>query len=310
MRFLALIFLTLNVCFALELKTPKGGAFTLQTTEGKLSSEDLKGKKYFLFFGFTRCPNVCPLTLRRMKTVSEKLSSEERKNFRFIFISVDTERDDLPQLKALKKIYGDSYIGATGTDKELTELAASYGARFRRFKTKRGKLIVDHTDSVFHIDKEGNWTATIPHPASVEEMLTILRMRTVKVSSVHPERSAKLLAKVENCNLSEKACTAVINGESFTLEFSPRPVSSEKKFRITLKTNAKEHTPKEIDFEGITLNMGYLRPELQKTGEGLFTRDYTLPVCELPRMDWRVRLIVVTKSGEWGFIDYFLSTFE
>lgn len=313
MHFFLVILFTFNLCFAedLDLKTPQGGPFELKTTEGKLTNNDLKGKDVFLFFGFTRCPDVCPLTMRRIKSLTNKLTKEEREQFRFIFISVDTERDNLETLKALKKTYGPSYIGATGTDLELTSLASSYGARFRRFKTKQGQLIVDHTDSIFYLDREGKWAGTIAHGASVNEMLEILRKSKMETTSKpHPERTAKLLTSVKDCNLSEKPCTAVIGKESFTLEFSPRPVTAEKKFIMKLVSDSTELSPREIDFEGISLNMGYLRPKLSQKSQGLYTGDYKLPVCELAKMDWRVRLIVVNKNGEWFYIDYLLSTYE
>lgn len=313
MHLFSLILLILNLSFAadLELKTPQGGDFTLQTSEGKLTSRELRGKDVFLFFGFIRCPDVCPLTLRRIKSLSEKLTPEEKKNFRFIFISVDTERDDLSQLKALKKIYGDSYIGAIGTDKELSELAASYGARFRRFKTKKGKLIVDHTDSVFYLDKEGKWTATIPHETNADEMLAVLRTKKNPGSTkTHPARRAKLIGANPDCDLSVKACTVKAGKETFTLELTPRPVTIEKNFDIRLTTDSRTLIPKEVDFEGISLNMGHLRPSLSEKAPGSFGVGFRLPVCELPQMEWKVRVIVHTADSEWRYLDYKLTTFQ
>lgn len=313
MQLLAVVLLCWQFALAQELtlETPAGGKFALASTEGLITSDQLIGKNVLLFFGFSRCPDVCPLTLRRMKQLAGKLSASERANFRFLFVSVDTERDSIDTLVRLKKTYGPEFIGATGSDAELAVLARSYGARFRRYRTKKGQLIVDHTDSVFHIDQQGKWVNTFAHTMPVDDMLAKLREdSSKKIVAIHPARRAKLLAIARGCDLTEKPCSAKVDGEEFTLELSPRPISVEKDFSITLTTKSKKLVPLELDFEGVHLNMGYLRPTITPDAQGTYRQTFRLPICELPSMQWRVRLIVRTLTGAWGHIDYQLTTVE
>ncbi len=301
MRILALIFFLTLPAFGkvITLETPQGGSFVLPTTEGVLSSDDLIGKHVFLTFGFAHCPDICPTTLRRMKQVAEKLTPAERANFRFLFVSVDNERDSIESLKKLKKVYGPSFIGATDTDERLTKLATSFGARYRRFKNNHGHLIVDHTDSIFHIDQSGKWIATLPYGSSVTEMITELRSQVAKPDqALMKARTATLLGKNDKCDLSLKACEIKSGSHTFTLEASPRPVAYQKPFKMKFTTTDPKASPMEADFVGVDLNMGYIRPRFVKN-----TLSTTLPVCELPKMRWRVRVILKDK-----YLDYFLTT--
>jgi protein SCO1/2 len=316
MRFLYLIAFLLNSFFlnaasdTLTLKTPRGGPFAINTTEGFLNSERLIGKHVFLFFGFISCPNVCPLTLQKMKKLVSKLTPNERANFKFLFISVDNERDTIQKLVDLKKVYGDSLIGAVDSDERLTEIASSFGARYRRFKNKKGQLIVDHTDSIFHIDQQGNWINTIPYGTSVEGMLQYLRAEPVasKVSDVRPERRAKLLATNKECDLSKESCSLSWEKVKYTLSLSPKPIMVEKEFTVRLEVSGQGLLPKMLDVEGVNINMGYIRPSFTKTGGSTFESRVTLPVCELDKMSWVIRLILEDQKGSLFYLDYRLRT--
>lgn len=300
MQFLALILLLSFPAFGkvITLETPAGGRFVLPSTEGILSSDDLIGKHVFLTFGFSHCPDICPTSLRRMKQVAEKLTPSERANFRFLFVSVDNERDTVEGLKKLKAVYGPSYIGATDTDERLTKLATSFGARYRRFKNKAGHLIVDHTDSIFHIDQSGKWVGTLPYGTSVPDMIAELRSREARPDPVLVKRTATLLGKNDECDLSSKPCSIKVGAHTYTLEANPRPVSYQKPFTMKFTTTNPKARPLEADFVGIDLNMGYIRPRFENN-----VVSTTLPVCELPIMRWRVRVILKKE-----YLDYFLTT--
>ena len=82
-----------------ELITPSGGDFAVETTQGRFHTLAHQGKVLFLFFGFTHCPEVCPTTLSRLNKMVLSLSKEEQSKIEVLFISVDTKRDSINHLK-------------------------------------------------------------------------------------------------------------------------------------------------------------------------------------------------------------------
>lgn len=314
MRFIALILLLSTHLLAKEvtLKTPQGGSFAIHSTEGFLSTDQLIGKHVFVFLGFATCPDVCPLTLQRMKQLASSLTEAERANFRFLFISVDNERDSIEKLKSLKKTYGSSFIGAVDNDEKLTEIANLFGARFRRFRNKKNQLVIDHTDSVFHIDQQGKWISTIPFGSSVEFMQKELRGKAPVPQKFNPARSAQLLDQNLKCDLGIKPCSIKHGNDEFTLTLSPYPITTEKPFQVSVSAKSKGFRPVEVDFQGVALNMGFIRPTLsQVPKQSRFeTKKLSLPICELDRMEWTVRLIVSEKTGKLHYLDYRLITLE
>jgi len=290
---------------------PTGGSFAIPSTEGFLTSRDLLGKQIFLFFGFTTCPDICPLTLQTMKQVAQALSPTERDNFRFLFVSVDPEVDTLERLKALKSEWGPNYIGATNSEASLRKLANQFGAFFKIFKTHSGKRIVSHTDSIFHINREGVWMNTLPYGTSVETFLKQLRSVDAPAkSSIPSSRTAVFLAENTACDLGKSKCEIKMGEEAFELNFEAKPIRTEKKFTITLKTQSMQWKPTEIDFEGVSTNMGYLRPALQLVRPKEYEAALVLPICDIERMDWRVKVILENPKKELGYLGFRLQTLE
>lgn len=312
-----LIFLILIVPFlfsesqakTITITTPTGGDFALPSTQGFLTSRDLLGKQVFMFFGFSTCPDVCPLTLQTMKQVAQFLSPQEREQFRFLFISVDPEVDTLERLSALKSFYGDQFIGATHRESELTKIASQFGAFFRISKTKSGKKVISHTDSIFHINREGQWINTIAYGTQTSELVRHLREveeRTQAPSNISQE--ATLIAENSACDLAKGECQIFVNKEQFTLSLHPKPIRTERPFSIGFKTNSKKFIPEEVDFQGETLNMGYLRPALKKATEQDFKATMTLPVCELEKMNWIVKVLLKDSHQKLWAVTYRLTT--
>lgn len=295
----------------ITVQTPQGGKFAIPSTEGFLTSRDLLGKQFFLVFGFTTCPDICPLTLQNMKQVAGSLNKTERESFRFLFVSIDPEVDNLERLKALKSRYGSQYIGATDSEEALKKLTSQFGAFFRIFKTKTGKRVVSHTDSIFHINKEGKWINTLPFGTGVDTLLKELRSVNQRnmFSADEPEQAIRL-AENKACDLSKADCKVSFEQGSFIVSLNPKPIRVEKKFEITVKAQSKNWNPTEIDFEGEKINMGYLRPTLKITGTGAYCAKMTLPICELDEMTWVVKLFLRNKEKKLGFLEYRLKTLD
>ena len=97
-------------------KMPFGGPFELTGADGSvLTEQSLAGKPYAIFFGFTRCPDVCPTTLSRMALWRKQLGKDGDK-FNIVFVSVDPARDKPADIGSYVELFDTPIIAATGTD--------------------------------------------------------------------------------------------------------------------------------------------------------------------------------------------------
>jgi protein SCO1 len=127
---------------------------------------DQRGKIVLLFFGYTYCPDVCPVTLSEFRKINQQLGNDA-KNVRFIFITVDPERDTIEQLRRYVPNFDPSFIGLTGSRSDLEKVWKSYGVYASKQPVSNSSqsednYLVDHTARVYLIDQQGNWRLTYP----------------------------------------------------------------------------------------------------------------------------------------------------
>lgn len=139
----------------------------LDNTPFELSQLD--GQVKVVFFGYTFCPDVCPLTLANMKGVSELLKENERAQTDFVFISVDPDRDTPERLAAYVGAFNPDFYGIHIPESELTQVKQDYGVyaekNFLESSQSAADYLVDHTAFVYVIDKENNLREIFPHDA-------------------------------------------------------------------------------------------------------------------------------------------------
>ena len=141
--------------------TEVGGPFTLTGTDSKpFSSERLAGKPFALFFGFTHCPDVCPTTLARLARLRTKLGKGDD-SFAILLITVDPARDTPAEMARYAKLFGSPVIALTGSDAAIARVKKQYGVYSAKVPQEGGDYGVDHTASVFLIDQNGKFAATI-----------------------------------------------------------------------------------------------------------------------------------------------------
>lgn len=133
--------------------------FTLTNQEGDATNlSDLRGKYVLLTFGYTHCPDVCPLTLNEFRRIRDSLD-DKADNVEFVFISVDSTRDTPDAIKQYfetRKL--DGFIGLTGDEVELKRLGVDYGLFFEKAEeTSQGGYLVDHTAGSYLLDPDGRW---------------------------------------------------------------------------------------------------------------------------------------------------------
>ncbi len=100
-----------------------GGNFTLMGHHGaKVNLQDFQGKIVLIFFGFTHCPDVCPLTLNHLELLMKKLG-DDAKEAQTLFISIDPERDNPKRLKEYLAYFHPTFLGLTGSKIEIFKVA-------------------------------------------------------------------------------------------------------------------------------------------------------------------------------------------
>ena len=138
-----------------------GGPFTLVGSDGKpFSSAKLAGKPYAIFFGFTHCPDVCPMTLARMAKLRQELGGGN-KAFEIIFVTVDPERDGPSQVGKYAELFDTPIIGLTGSPAQIEQVKKQFGIFSKKVPDGSGDYSVDHTSTVLLFDRKGGFVATI-----------------------------------------------------------------------------------------------------------------------------------------------------
>ncbi len=129
------------------------------------------GDVVLIFFGYTNCPDVCPITLSEYKKIIESLG-DQADQVRFAFITVDPERDDVARLNTYLGFYHPSILGLTGEVAALEMVYQDYGVyRAKQELGSASGYLVDHTARTYLIDKAGNWRLTYPFEMDWEDML-------------------------------------------------------------------------------------------------------------------------------------------
>ena len=137
-----------------------GGPFTLVASDGKpFASSRLNGRPAAIFFGFTHCPDVCPTTLSRLARLRKQLGSDDA--FSIVFISVDPERDKAEDVGRYAELFNTPVIGLTGSPAQIEQVKKQFGVYSAKAPQPGGGYSVDHTATVFLMNRNGQFVATL-----------------------------------------------------------------------------------------------------------------------------------------------------
>lgn len=130
--------------------------FTLTGHDGsKVSLSNFKDKVVLLFFGYTNCPDICPITLSVMNNVIDRLG-DKADNVQVLFVTVDPERDTVEKLKSYMPYYNESFIGLTGTPEEIDKVAVDYNIFYSKEEVDSSSgYLMGHNSSVLLITPDG-----------------------------------------------------------------------------------------------------------------------------------------------------------
>ncbi|MGD2123795.1 MAG: SCO family protein [Gemmatimonadota bacterium] len=140
----------------------------LSHTGHRVSAEDFPGKLLAVFFGYTSCPDVCPLTLSDLERAFRELGEDARR-VQVLFITVDPARDSPERMATYLGAFHPSFLGLTGSEEEIREVADAFGVFFNR-NDEGENYTVDHTARTFILDPSGRIPLSFPVTATPEEM--------------------------------------------------------------------------------------------------------------------------------------------
>ncbi|MCW2285973.1 protein SCO1/2 [Rhodoblastus acidophilus] len=137
-----------------------GGPFRLHTGGGKTVTEaDLRGAPFLVFFGYTHCPDVCPLTLTKIAQVFKELGPEAR--IKALFVTVDPERDTPERMADYAGDFDPRVIGLSGDRAEVDAMLAAYRVYARKVPTPSGDYSMDHSAVIYLMDRDGKFVRSV-----------------------------------------------------------------------------------------------------------------------------------------------------
>lgn len=144
--------------------------FTLTGHNGQsISLSDYQGHLVLLYFGYTVCPDVCPTTLAELAKAYEKLGSRADE-VQVLMVSVDPERDTVEVLADYLTHFNPTFLGLTGTEEQIAEIATNYGIFYERVEGNSALgYLVDHTATVTLIDRDGYLRVVYPFGTSADD---------------------------------------------------------------------------------------------------------------------------------------------
>jgi protein SCO1/2 len=152
-----------------------GGPFHLEDENGKsVSDQDMKGRPFLVFFGFTHCPDICPTTLFEISQVMKTLGKDADRTAA-LFITVDPERDTPAALKDYLSNFDPHVRGLTGDPAAVEATAKAYRVYAKKVPLKDGDYTMDHTAIVYLMDKNGHFVAPFNLKQPAEQAAAQLR---------------------------------------------------------------------------------------------------------------------------------------
>ena len=147
-----------------------GSSFSLKDVNDELITEkSFEGPLTAVFFGFTNCPDICPMTLTNLDQVIEKLDDKENKKFKVYFVSIDPERDNHEIIKDYLDSFKNKIYGITGEPQKVFLLSKSWGVLSEKIFNEDGSYLINHSSSILLLDK-GKYIDRISHHETIDNI--------------------------------------------------------------------------------------------------------------------------------------------
>lgn len=149
--------------------------FSLESDSGPVSLSDFQGKYVALFFGYTRCQDICPTTMADLNYGLSDLG-DAANDMQVIFVSVDWKRDTPKSASEYAHLFNPDFVGLGGSKDEIDKVTSDYGIYYLfGSPDAQGNYDVEHTASVLVLDKSGNLIMTWPQGTTAEQIKQDMR---------------------------------------------------------------------------------------------------------------------------------------
>jgi len=133
-----------------------GGDFTLESADGPVALQAFRGKLVLVYFGYTHCPDVCPMALGVISEAMHALPEADKERVAALFVSLDPQRDHPQLLKQYAGFFDQRIIGVTGSKDLLEQIAAAWHVDYNVPETAAGEnYAVEHSTFIYLLNKEG-----------------------------------------------------------------------------------------------------------------------------------------------------------
>jgi cytochrome oxidase Cu insertion factor (SCO1/SenC/PrrC family) len=161
-----------------EASTPLNPRYVLQDPQGRMvGNEDFPGRFQLLTFGYTMCPDVCPMTLARMARAAQLLGEQGRR-LQLVFITVDPERDTGEVLARYAAYFDARLVALTGTPERIRVTAEHFRVRYRRYAEPGAApdaYSVDHTVGSYLLGPDGEFITRFAEDTPAEDLAARIR---------------------------------------------------------------------------------------------------------------------------------------
>ncbi len=170
------LFVMLPIFLSIEKKEDEyvkkfqGSSFSLNDVNNDIITESsFEGPLTAIFFGFTNCPDICPMTLNNLDLAIKNLDQEKKNKFKVFFVSIDPERDSPEVIKDYLNSFENKIYGITGDPKKIFLMSKSWGVLSEKIFTEDGNYLINHSSSIILL-KDGKYLSRISHHAKYEDI--------------------------------------------------------------------------------------------------------------------------------------------
>ena len=174
------LFIMLPIFLSIEKKEDsyisqfQGSNFSLLDVNNEMITEEsFKGPVTAIFFGFTNCPDVCPMTLGNLDQAINNLKDDKKEKFKVFFVSIDPDRDTPEVIRNYLEIFENKMYGITGDPEKVFLLSQSWGVLSEKIFDEEGNYSINHSSSIILL-KDGKYLDRISHHAQYEDIFKAL----------------------------------------------------------------------------------------------------------------------------------------
>ncbi len=170
------IFIMLPIFLSIEkkeddyIKKFQGSSFSLKDVNNEIITEEsFDGPVTAFCFGFSNCPDGCPMTFHNLDLVINNLNQEKKDKFKVFFVSIDPERDSPEIIKDYLDTFENKIYGITGDPKKIFIMSKSWGILSEKIFTEDGDYLINHSSSIILL-KNGKYIYRISHHAGYQDI--------------------------------------------------------------------------------------------------------------------------------------------